>query len=447
MAQTGYSPVLLYSSTTAGNTPAAPSLLNSANGSEVAINIADGKLFYKDNAGAVQLLASKNAAAGIFTNLSVSGNISSPLYIQYGNGSATTLAAGRSWYDEITGSWNLGMGGGNIAQQVGEETFIYGKASANIAEGQLIVKTGTVGASGVITFGPSPTGLMVNDGIIGMATENITSGNFGRITVFGVIHGINTTGSSVGETWADNDTLYYNPSYAGGLTKVKPSAPYVKYEVATVINAGGGGSGSIQVNLQPGSTLGGTDSNVQFGTLNGGDLIQYNSTLGYWTNVSPLLAGGTQLARLATSASVASGGQFFTSTVRPMLLAGHLYRISYNLVFTKATAGTVTFGFSNSAAVNFAPINANLTLMQQGYSTTSTSDLFATGATTAAFQATLALADATTCNAFIEGYVIAASDTRLQLTVTDSAGTITSQLGSYFSVTDLGTSTTIGNIG
>jgi hypothetical protein len=32
--------------------------------------------------------------------------------------------------------------------------------------------------------------------------------------------------------------------------------------------------------------LGGTDSNVQFGTLSNGDLIQYDSTLQYWKNVS-----------------------------------------------------------------------------------------------------------------------------------------------------------------
>ena len=95
MAQTGYTPVLLYASQTAGHIPSAPNLSNSSGGSEIAINITDGILFYKDNAGAVQTIASKNAAAGIFTNLSVSGNISSPLYLQMGNGAGTTLSAGR----------------------------------------------------------------------------------------------------------------------------------------------------------------------------------------------------------------------------------------------------------------------------------------------------------------------------------------------------------------
>jgi len=52
----------------------------------------------------------------------------------------------------------------------------------------------------------------------------------------------------------------------------------------------------------PGSVLGGTDSNVQFSSLANSDLIQYDSTLQYWKNVTPAsisigtatnLAGGT----------------------------------------------------------------------------------------------------------------------------------------------------------
>lgn len=59
MAQTGYSPILIYSSSTATNTPLAANLTNSALGSELAINIADGKLFYKDSGGAIQVIGWK----------------------------------------------------------------------------------------------------------------------------------------------------------------------------------------------------------------------------------------------------------------------------------------------------------------------------------------------------------------------------------------------------
>ena len=59
MAQTGYTPFLIYGSSTGGNTPAAGNLTNSTLGSELAINIADGKLFYKDSGGSVQVIGWK----------------------------------------------------------------------------------------------------------------------------------------------------------------------------------------------------------------------------------------------------------------------------------------------------------------------------------------------------------------------------------------------------
>lgn len=55
MAATNYTPISLYYSSTTTNAPSAGNLVNG----ELAINIADGKLFYKDNGGTVQTLATK----------------------------------------------------------------------------------------------------------------------------------------------------------------------------------------------------------------------------------------------------------------------------------------------------------------------------------------------------------------------------------------------------
>jgi hypothetical protein len=59
MAQTGFTPILIYSSSTAAAAPSASNLTNSTLGSELAINITDGKLFYKDNANAIQVIGWK----------------------------------------------------------------------------------------------------------------------------------------------------------------------------------------------------------------------------------------------------------------------------------------------------------------------------------------------------------------------------------------------------
>ena len=58
MAQSGYTPIQLYYSSTTGNIPTNTNLANG----ELAINIADGVLFYKDSGGTVRTLAQINSA-------------------------------------------------------------------------------------------------------------------------------------------------------------------------------------------------------------------------------------------------------------------------------------------------------------------------------------------------------------------------------------------------
>ena len=64
MAQTGFTPIQIYFSTTATNVPLNTNLTNG----ELAINSADGKLFYKDSGGTVQTLASQNLFASQTAN-------------------------------------------------------------------------------------------------------------------------------------------------------------------------------------------------------------------------------------------------------------------------------------------------------------------------------------------------------------------------------------------
>jgi hypothetical protein len=203
------------------------------------------------------------------------------------------------------------MGNGNITQQIGEEIFVYGKASAAITDSplQIIYHTGVVGASGVIQFAPTVAGITDVNAIVGIATESLALNDFGRVTAFGVVRGITTNGTAFGETWADDDVIWYNP-VTGNPTKVKPVAPNIKVQVGLVIKAGAGGSGSFQVSIGRGSLLGGTDSNVHFGTLTNTDLIQYSTTLGYWTNVTPAsvinASGGAPVTKTANFTVAAS---------------------------------------------------------------------------------------------------------------------------------------------
>jgi hypothetical protein len=73
---------------------------------------------------------------------------------------------------------------------------------------------------------------------IGVVTEPIANNQSARATVFGKVRDINTTGSSVGETWQIGDILWAHPTLAGKLTRVEPTAPYPATSVAAVLKVG-----------------------------------------------------------------------------------------------------------------------------------------------------------------------------------------------------------------
>jgi hypothetical protein len=146
---------------------------------------------------------------------------------------------GEMAWNATDGTVDIGLTGG-VVLQLGQETLMKIKATSTITNGQCIMATGADGNSGRITAAPA-NGSGDVDGIfvIGVATQNITSNQTGFVTTFGVVRGINTTGASVGESWAAGDVLYPHPSIAGGLTK---GAHTLNIPIALVLFAGNNGS-------------------------------------------------------------------------------------------------------------------------------------------------------------------------------------------------------------
>ena len=75
MAQSGFTPISIYYSTTASAVPTAANLVPG----ELAINTNDGKLYYEDSSGVVQVLASKATSSGTFGALSATSITNSGL--------------------------------------------------------------------------------------------------------------------------------------------------------------------------------------------------------------------------------------------------------------------------------------------------------------------------------------------------------------------------------
>ena len=172
MAATGYSPIQLYYSTTAS---AAPTAGNLASG-ELAINITDGKLYYKDNAGAVQLLSTSTTANGTangvlylngskvttsgsaltFTGTVLSISTPAPYFDLY----ATTQAANEKW-------WRLGSGSSNFA------IVSINDAGANADTPYSITKSGYLSTAHIWGVGGSERMRLTSTGL-GIGTSSPT---------------------------------------------------------------------------------------------------------------------------------------------------------------------------------------------------------------------------------------------------------------------------------
>ena len=184
----------------------------------------------------------------------------------------------------------IGMAGGNVIQRIGEDTYIYAKASSAITKGQVCMFTGAVGASSVITAAPA-TGVTNGQYIIGLAAESISLNGFGLIQVTGSLKGFDTSAFALG------DVLYYDSAVTGGLTATYPtSGPIVT--VCAVTNSGNGGSGSVQIRVSVTQRL----------TASTGISVSQTSSGSTITNTAPdqtvSLTAGTGISVTNTSGAI-----------------------------------------------------------------------------------------------------------------------------------------------
>lgn len=167
MAQTGYTPIKIYSSTTAAAVPLAANLAQG----ELAINITDGKLYYKNNSGVVTLLA--NSGATSVNSISFGSTGLTPA-------TATTGAV------VVAGLLATGSGGtGQSSYSIGD--FLYASGATALsklgigAAGQILTSSGTAPQWTTLT-GVAVTS--INFGTTGL-TPAVATG--GAVTVAGTL--------------------------------------------------------------------------------------------------------------------------------------------------------------------------------------------------------------------------------------------------------------------
>jgi hypothetical protein len=246
---------------------------------------------------------------------------------------------GTLYWDSADGNQTLSliMAGGTATQQIGEETYYRIKASAAITEGQVVMFTGTVGASGGLEGAPA-SGLTASTAsyVMGIATQSMAHNDWGYVTSFGLVRNIDTTGGA--EAWVDGQILYYDPTVAGGLTKTLPSAPNAKVQVCAVVYAAS--NGSLFVRPSFGGALGQYEGDVQVTTPANGDLLIRNQTSGKWVN-APLTAGtGVSIGNTAGAVTVTNSAP--DQTVAITGAGGAVVTGTYPNFTITTPSGTVT---------------------------------------------------------------------------------------------------------
>ena len=248
-----------------------------------------GTLTPSEIAGLTILIEAAAYDAGVANNKAESyqPNFQKLDYIDFNRiGPHVTLPRRMQWNDD-DGTIDVAMND-EVVLQIGQETHFYAKntSGGTIANGTPVMFTGTVGASGKLTFGLAVAdGSVLPEYMMGVATEEILNNEFGYVTSFGLVRGFNTTGTPYGETWNDGDLLYFDPATAGTWTNVQPSAPAIHQPVAVVVNAGSGGSGSIFVRMQVAPHIEDL-TNVEAPSPSDGDILEYDSGNARWQNVA-----------------------------------------------------------------------------------------------------------------------------------------------------------------
>ena len=234
--------------------------------------------------------------------------------IDFKTSTAATPATARLVWNETDGTLDLGLKGGNVVLQIGQEQVIRAanKTGATLLEGayQCVKISGAQGQRPKIALARADNDLNSAD-TVGLVTETILNNQEGFITTSGLVRGIDTTGTSWGESWTDGDVLYLSGVTSGRLTNVKPQAPTHTVIVGFVIYAHAN-HGTIYVKVDNGYEIDELH-NVKIDNVADKNVLRYNTSLGVWENIAQtaLTAG---IANTVDNTNSASNLSFWTGS-------------------------------------------------------------------------------------------------------------------------------------
>lgn len=235
-------------------------------------------------------------------------------YIDWDRNPSVSSQTARMEWNPADDTLNLHHSDG-VTQQMGQELY-----------GRILNNTGvTIPNGSCLGINPATNSyvLFIANGtlspitIVGVTTQDIPDGTQGRITVWGRVRDLNTTGAPFGEVWTAGQVLYVSTTVAGGFTNTKPTAPNLSLPIAQVISVN---ASTGQIAVRP------TVEQQLF----------YGSFIKTADQVPALV--NTAEAITWTSATIANGVSIGAPTSRIVVANAGLYKFSVSLQLTSSSA-------------------------------------------------------------------------------------------------------------
>jgi hypothetical protein len=270
-------------------------------------------------------------------------------------------------WNDADGTLDLGLKGGNVTLQVGQEEVVrvVNKSGSNLIDGQVVYISGAQGNRVKVDLAVANGSSTLARTVIGLVTEPILNNQEGFVTISGLVRNLDTS------AFTDGDVLYLSTT-PGAITNIPPTAPTHKVVVGFCINANPA-VGSIFVTVQPGYDLEDL-SDVAVTTPASGNLLIYNATTQVWENnlisagsgISVTNGPGTiTIAATGSGGSVTSVAQTFTGGL--ISVSGSPITTSGTLALTVAgTSGGIPYFSSASTWASSAVLAANALMVGGG---------------------------------------------------------------------------------
>lgn len=258
----------------------------------------------------------KSGANSDVTSLSgITGGISTADYIDIDTAATSSTAVGRLQWDDGNGTAQLGLKGGNVSLQVGQEIIarVYNDSGSNLTDGQVVYISGAHGNRIAVKLAKADSET-TSAGTLGIVTEPIASGAEGFITIMGTVNGLNTSGLTAGSL------LYLSATTAGAYTATAPAAPNHRVTIGYVERVHAV-AGSIYVKVDNGYELDELH-NVVITSASSGDTLIYDTSAGVWKNNSLTAGSGISISNGAGSITVSNSGLLSLGATSPIASSG-----------------------------------------------------------------------------------------------------------------------------